>query len=105
MSRLKSKERFIFAKNAMLNKAGYNSTAAIAAKIEKWGKGEPEIDLQISDCLRSINFEFSLHDEGDRENTLYKIDTMLEVLMDFRDAVEAEIPAAERRERKRDAEK
>ena len=83
----KKKEKGIFAKSALLNKAGFNSTAAISATVINEYGDTPSIDLQITDCYRAISFNFSIYEEADRDNTLYKLDTLLSVLMDFRDAV------------------
>ena len=81
----KKKEKILFAKGALLNKAGHNSTAAISASvINNYGEN-PSIDLQITDCYRAITFDFSVHDAAD--NSLYKLDTLIGILTDFRDAV------------------
>jgi hypothetical protein len=95
---------------ALLNLPGQQSTAAIVAEIEDtsgWGKGEvrgkdhtsdtwvgslePDYTLQIANCDRSIQFELEFDTPDQRENCLYKIDTLLEVLSEFRGALVDEL--------------
>jgi hypothetical protein len=58
----------------------------------------PRLVLQISDCVNEINLEFDLSSAGLRENSLYKIDTLLGALQRFRDGLAAEAELYERRE-------
>jgi hypothetical protein len=51
---------------------------------------EPRIELQIADCVNTINLEFDLTSAVYRENSLYKIDTLLGALRRFRDALAEE---------------
>lgn len=38
----------------------------------------------ITDCSRKISLEFGAYDKEDRENTLYKIDTLIAELQEYR---------------------
>jgi hypothetical protein len=58
----------------------------------------PELVLQIADCTNTINLEFSLETEQLRENSLFKIDTLLGALHRFRDGLAAEAKLAGHRE-------
>jgi hypothetical protein len=58
---------------------------------------DPGLVLQIADCVNSINLEFSLDSAEFRENSLFKIDTLLDALQRFRDGLAAEAELAERR--------
>jgi hypothetical protein len=58
---------------------------------------EPHIDLQIADCTNMIHLEFSLADACLRENSFFKIDTLLGALHRFRDALAAEAELAAQR--------
>jgi hypothetical protein len=51
---------------------------------------DPHIELQIADCVNTINLEFSLETPELRKNSLYKVDTLLGALHRFRDALAAE---------------
>jgi hypothetical protein len=51
---------------------------------------DPELVLQIADCTNTINLEFSLETEELRENSLFKVDTLLGALHRFRDGLAAE---------------
>lgn len=104
------KEKTLFAKSALLNIAGHNSTAAISATVIHDYGDNPSVELQLTDCYRAINYDFSLHEEEDRENTLYKLDTMIGILTEFRDAVgeacvKAEAVQAKREKKIRKAKK
>lgn len=60
----------------------------------KWG----QIELKISDCFEEISLEFNLSTKEDRENSLYKIKKLAEVINSFRDAIEIESDSIEARE-------
>ena len=51
---------------------------------------DPDTSLKIGDCMNTIALEFSLEDATYRENSLYKIDTLIGALARFRDALAAE---------------
>jgi len=101
---------------ALLNLSPHQTTAAIVCEVEDtrgWDQGqvrgrpigntpdgekqdsasdlrwelEPESTFQISNCDRSIAFELDWQTEGERRNTLHKLDTMIEILAEFRKAV------------------
>jgi hypothetical protein len=59
---------------------------------------DPKLVLQIADCVNTINLEFSVESETLRENSLFKVDTLLGALQRFRDALaeEAELAARHR---------
>jgi hypothetical protein len=58
---------------------------------------DPELVLQIADCSNTINLEFSLETAQLRENSLFKIDTLLGALHRFREGLLAEAGLAARR--------
>lgn len=101
---------------ALLNRSSHATTAAIVAEVEDtrtWAEGEvrgrpigtdndgekvsklsdlrwelePNHTLQISNCDRSIAFELDWQTESERANTLHKLDTLIEILAEFREAV------------------
>lgn len=67
-----------------LNRPGHNSVAAIFATVDAEEKFS---QLILSDCNHSVDFDVSIYNASDRGNTLFKIDTMLRVLKEFRAAV------------------
>lgn len=103
---------------ALLNRAPHHTTAAIVAEVEdtrSWkddevrgrkvgttveGKPEEEVDVswelepestfQIANCDRSIAFEINFTSAGERANSLFKLDTLISTLTEFRAAVEDE---------------
>ena len=62
---------------------------------------ETQLVLQIADCTNTINLEFSLETAQLRENSLFKVDTLLGALHRFRDGLAAEATLAEQREEHR----
>jgi hypothetical protein len=62
----------------------------------------PRLKLRIADCANQIHLEFSVDSHDVRENSLHKIDTLIDTLVDFRDGLraEAELRAARERPRK-----
>lgn len=95
--------RKVHGKRALLNLPGHHSTAVIIAEIEDtrgWedGKGrggkeltsynaQPETTLTISDCSRQVNLELDLGTDSRLENSLYKIDTLIDCLRAARKGV------------------
>jgi len=52
----------------------------------KWG----QIELKMADCHDDISLEFNLSTPQERENSLFKIRKLAEVINAFRDALEIE---------------
>lgn len=57
-----------------------------------------EITLKMSDCFDDIALDFDLSTKDERENSLFKIRKIVEVMTAFRDAVELEAAAIDARE-------
>jgi hypothetical protein len=62
---------------------------------------EPRLRLRIGDCDNEIFLEFGVETLARRENSLYKIDTLLGALHRFRDGLLAEADLYAERERTR----
>jgi hypothetical protein len=60
---------------------------------------DPQLVLQIADCTNTINLEFSLETDLERKNALFKTETLLRALHQFRDGLVAESELAARRHR------
>jgi hypothetical protein len=80
-----------------LNKPGFHGDAYVRVFVEdttfrKWRRRppEPRIRLRIADCSNEISLWFELNSHAARENSLYKIDTLLGALQRFRGALDAE---------------
>jgi hypothetical protein len=90
----------------LLNRKGFNSTAAICAEVQDtsswddktgivgsaddgWVR-EPNYVFQLSDCSRVVSFELDFSTPQSRKNDIYKIDTMIRALENLRDGVVAE---------------
>ena len=63
---------------------------------------EPRIRLRIADCENSIALWFELTTPEERENSLFKIDTLLASLHRFRDALADEAELRARRETRKE---
>jgi hypothetical protein len=60
------------------------------ARMRRRKQRDPHMTLKIGDCTNVIELEFALHDACYRENSLFKIDTLIGALTRFRDALAAE---------------
>src|SRR5262245_28200984 len=81
----------------LLNLPGFHGGAYVRVFVEdttfrRWRKRppEPRVRLRIVDCASEISLWFELTTPELRENSLYKIDTLLGSLRRFRDALDAE---------------
>jgi hypothetical protein len=60
---------------------------------------DPKLILQIADCTNTINLEFSLATDLERKNALFKTETLLHAVHQFRDGLVAESELAAQRHR------
>jgi hypothetical protein len=91
-----------------LNLRGFHGDAYVRVFVEdttfrKWRRRppEPKIRLRIADCSNEISLWFELNSDAARENSLYKIDTLLGALQRFRAALDAEAELFAHREQHR----
>jgi hypothetical protein len=87
-----------------LNRPGLYGEAFVRVLVEdssasRRRKHDPQLVLQIADCTNTINLEFSLETAQLRDNSLFKIDTLLCALHHFRDGLAAEAKLEEQRRR------
>ena len=75
----------------LLNLPGSHGDAYVRVFVEdttfrKWRRRppEPRIRLRVADCTNEISLWFELNSDAARENSLYKIDTLLGALERFR---------------------
>ena len=74
-----------------LNRPGLYGDAYVRVLVGRGRHGdEPQFVLEIADCTKAINLEFSVASPELRENSLFKIDTLLGALHRFRDALAEE---------------
>ena len=82
-----------------LNRPGFYGDAYVRVFVEdtsaRRGDGEPFVVLEIADCTNTINLEFAVHTPAFRENSLFKVDTLIGALQRFRDGLAAEVELAE----------
>jgi hypothetical protein len=90
---------------ARLNRPGLYGDAFVRVFVEDTARRrrdcDPRLVLQIADCTNTINLEFSLETAQLRENSRFKVDTLLGALHRFRDGLAAEAELAEQREQRR----
>ena len=90
---------------ARLNRPGLYGDAYVRVFVEdttarrRRRGADPQLVLQIADCTNTINLEFSLETAQLRENSLFKVNTLLGALHHFRDGLAAEAKLAAERER------
>ena len=92
--------------HARLNRPGLYGDAFVRVFVEdttarrRRRGSDPQLVLQIADCTHTINLEFSLETAQLRENSLFKVNTLLGALHRFRDGLAAEAELARQRERR-----
>lgn len=106
---MSKKDKVIFSRKEFLNIDGMNNMANIVAyiKVYHWREETEDIlenrDLDIvlclADCERKVSFSIQLDSEEERENALFKVDNMLSVLTDFREAIVKESAIQEERDK------
>jgi len=90
---------------ARLNRPGLYGDAFVRVLVEdttaqrRRRGGDPQLVLQIADCTNTINLEFSVETEKLRENSLFKVTTLLGALHRFREGLAAEAELARQQER------
>jgi hypothetical protein len=89
---------------ARLNRPGLYGDAFVCVFVEdttvRRRRRAPRFVLEIGDCTNTINLEFSIETAQLRENSLFKIDTLLGALHRFRDGLAAEAELAAERQRR-----
>src|SRR5262249_59996042 len=74
--------------SARLNRPGLYGDAFVRVFVEDTTAHRRNVDarlvLEIADCTNTINLEFSLKTAQLRENSLFKVDTLLGALQRFR---------------------
>jgi len=86
-----------------INLPGFHSTAYVYAEVERSTRSDEyaaTCTLALSDCSRKISISIDLDSPGERQNSLHKLDVLIETLIEFRRAVRRECIAQERRESK-----
>ena len=70
----------------------------LAARIPTYGYPSPRFRLEIADCTNQIRLEFDVETPGGRENSLYKIETLISSLRRFQAGLQAEAELRAERE-------
>jgi hypothetical protein len=90
--------------HARLNRPGLYGDAFVRVFVEdttgRRRHRDPNLVLQIADCTNTVDLEFSLGTPQLRENSLFKVDTLLGALHRFRDGLAAEAELAAERQRR-----
>lgn len=76
----------IYGGKRVLNLPGHESVAAISAEFNRRNSDHFH-EIVISDCNRSISLSINTRSQAEVLNSLYKIDTILEVLKHYRRGV------------------
>jgi len=70
-------------------------TSRFANDEDGWKQGT--IELRLSDCIRSVSYDFSLYDAETRAASLYKIRRIAEIVNAVKEAIEKEVESINRR--------
>jgi hypothetical protein len=92
----------------MLNRPKFDGGAHVRVFVEdtsgrkrrfRHNAPSPRLRLRVADCAHEINLEFSVDSAELRDNSLFKIETLLGALARFRDGLAAEAELHAQRER------
>jgi hypothetical protein len=91
----------------LLNRPAFDGGAHVRVYVEDTSNRKlrrrrppsPRLKLRIADCVNEINLEFSVDSAELRENSLYKIETLIAALERFRAGLTAEAELRALRER------
>jgi hypothetical protein len=94
--------RLFYASRQFLNKEGYNCDASIFTEISFYSEVSSgcDCDLKIRDCNNQVHLVTGIDDEGNAEfeNSVFKLNTLIEQLTMFREALIQARREAKRRE-------
>jgi hypothetical protein len=82
----------------LLNRPGYHGDAYVRVFVEDTSQRRirrrripsPRFELEIADCTNTIRLEFAVETDGYRENSLFKIATLIDALQRFEAGLQAE---------------
>ena len=81
---------------ALLNHPAFDGGAHVRVYVEDTSNRKrhrlpsPRLKLRVADCVNQVNLEFSVDTAELRENSLYKIETLIAALEQFRSGLTAE---------------
>jgi hypothetical protein len=95
--------RLVHGRRALLNLPGHHSSASIVAEVDDtstWPKGctpsgeeyesynvQPKITCKITDCDNAVHIECDIMTANQLENSLHKLDTLIEALQALREGL------------------
>ena len=91
-----------YSARAFLNKKGYHSNAAVVTSIQKSKYDEDNLYgfFKISDCNKTVELSIDLDTVEEVNNSLYKINKLIELSTKYRDAILAVKPMVSLKEKK-----
>lgn len=93
------KDKNIFYERCFLNKKGYHSSAFIFAEIQRNESSKKKsgcwrnAELRISDCDRVVNLSMDLNTLNAANNSIHKLDVLINTLKSFKRAFQNEVNA------------
>lgn len=90
-------------RRSFLNRPGFHASAFVFATVTSTKADDEtgcDTELTIADCHRSICLSIECYSEESAANSLYKLDTLIETLTEFREAFKKECEVQRERERR-----
>jgi len=78
-------DEYAYWKRKWLNRKGHHSIAFIYATVCPRAKAWMDADITLSDCGKQITLDFCAHDKSGFNNSLRKLDILIETLTEFRE--------------------
>lgn len=91
-------------RRTFLNRPGHHASAFIYATVSCTKADDQEcasFELTIGDCYRSISLSIDAYSQEAATNSLYKLDTLIETLTEYREAFRHESELQRERERRK----
>ena len=82
--KLRSKKPRLYIRK-FINRPGHHTVASVLLSVNK-----RETTFILADCNRMINLDFDSYTKDARKNSLYKAQVLIDVLIEFKAAMEAE---------------
>jgi len=90
-----------FVDRRFLNKSNYHSTSSVVGKISGEDySSRPYCEFYISDCNRTVSLDMDSYDQKDLENSIFKMEQLIEVASKMKKALKKLKPYVKKVEEK-----
>jgi len=81
------KEKF-YSNRTFLNLEGFHSNASLSTYLSKSTYGDGFFgEYKLADCSRTVEMSIDLEDKEDYDNVMFKLDSIIRITTEFKDAI------------------